>query len=320
MKGHASTWIEGDGTVRTVFRTMALYAYSSEEKAKRQLMKVMVPKNNQSGPYTLQFAIDRRKKEIQWISLYLPLLVLVIVGVLLVAAGLFSRNPRNLYLSLGTVIFLGFFFRVTWFTLYLDACRFLFKAGDALWKEGLGKGSPDTSKFSECPGIDAVEVCEAMDRLTADTPELPQRVQQLPIQGIHCQAEKSENHQGDDPDPEELSSINHSPVKGAISIYLLDELIKRECGRPNIHGGDIHKSTKYYSYISGCRPKNIINKARCYLNRQSMNLSTPNARTTHRKYTEILLEYYDAIEDDRLYKQAEDLQAFIEKSAEGKKK
>lgn len=59
MKGHASTWIEGDGTVRTVFRTMALWAYSSEEKANRQLMKGMVPKNDQSGPYTLQFAIDR---------------------------------------------------------------------------------------------------------------------------------------------------------------------------------------------------------------------------------------------------------------------
>lgn len=312
MKGQTSTWIEGDGTVRTVFRTMALHAYSTEEKAKRQLMNVMVPKNDQSGPYTLQFAIDRRKKEIQWISLYLPLLVLVIVGVLLVAAGLFSRNPRNLYLSLGTVIFLGFFFRVTWFTLYLDACRFLFKAGDALLKEGLGEGSPDTSRFNESSGINAGAVPESMGRLSADRPEVPQRVQQPAIQEIHRQAEKSEGPTGDDPDPEEPSSSNHSLVKGTISIYLLDELIKRECGRPNIHSGDIHKSTKYFAYISGCRPKNILDKTKYYFSRESINLSTPNARSTHRKYLEMLLEYYDEIGDNTLYKRAEDLQSFIE--------
>jgi hypothetical protein len=305
VKRHASTWIEGNGTVRTVFRTMALYAYSTEEKAKRQLMKVMVPKNDQSGPYTLQFAIDRRKREIQWISLYLPLLVLVIVGVLLVAAGLFSRNPRNLYLSLGTVIFLGFFFRVTWFTLYLDACRFLFKAGDALLKEGLGEGSPDTSRFNESSGINAAAVPESMGRLSADRPEVPHRVQQPAIQEIHRQAEKFESPKGGDPDPGEPWGPNNSPVKGAISIYLLDELIKRECGRPNIHSGEIHKSTKYFSFISGCRTKNILDKTKYYFNRESINLSTPNARSTHRKYLEMLLEYYDEIGDNTLYKRAE---------------
>jgi hypothetical protein len=319
MKGHASTWIEGDGTVRTVFRTMALWAYSSEEKAKRQLMKVMAAKNGQSGPYTLQFAIDRRKKEIQWISFYLPLLVLGIVGVLLVAAGIFSRIPRNLYLSLGTVAYLGLFFRVTWFTVYLDACRMLYKAGDALWKEGLEKGSPDTSNLNESSGTKSSKVAESMNRLAAERPAAAQTVQQPTIQEIHRQAEKSESPHDEAPDPEEPMSPNNSPVKGAISIYLLDELVKRECGRPNIHCGDIHKSTNYFAHISGCRPKNILDKAKFYYNRESLNLHTPNARSTHRKYLEMLLEYYDEIGDSTLYKQADDLQTFIEKAADQKK-
>jgi hypothetical protein len=163
------------------------------------------------------------------------------------------------------------------------------------------------------------EVSESLDTLSGDGPKAPQRVQQQPIQEIHRQAGKPDRPQGDDSDPEELSSTKHSPIKGTISIYLLDELIKRECGRPNIHSGDIHKSTIYFTYISGCRPKNIHDKAKFYFNRESMNLSTPNARSTHRKYLEVLLEYYDEIGDNALYNQAEDLQSFIETRADQKK-
>ncbi len=70
MRKHASTWIEGDGTVRTVFRIMALWAYTSNEKAKLQLVRVIERKGDVPGPFILQYAIDRRKKEIQWISIY----------------------------------------------------------------------------------------------------------------------------------------------------------------------------------------------------------------------------------------------------------
>ena len=105
-----------------------------------------------------------------------------------------------------------------------------------------------------------------------------------------------------------------TPGKGAISLFLLDELIKKESGRPNIHNGDIHKTIHYFSYISGCRPKNIQNKIKNYLTRRSIDLATPNTMSTHRKYLEMLLEHYEEIGDDALYKQAEDLQSFIEKS------
>jgi hypothetical protein len=274
MKGHASTWIEGDGTVRTVFRTLALWAYSSEDKAKLQLVKVIERKNEKAGPFILQYAIDRRKKEIQWISLYMPLLALLFIGVLLVAAGLFSQNPRNLFISLGTVIFLGFFFRVTWFTIYLDACRFLHDAGDALWKERLGDSVAEKADPIRQPALKTPEISGLTDEAIVDSAP---------------------------------------PGKGAISIYLLDELIKKESGRPNIYKGDIHKTTEYYSFVSGCQQKNIVSKTKYYVTRDSIGLNTANARSTHRKYLEILLQHYDEIGDDVLYKPAGDLQAFIEK-------
>jgi hypothetical protein len=116
MRKHASTWIEGNGTVRTVFRTMALWAYLSEERAKLQLVRI-IEKNGKPGPFTLQYAIDRRKKEIQRISLYLPLFALSILSVLLIAAALSSQNPRNLNISLAMVLYLVILFRTTWFSL-----------------------------------------------------------------------------------------------------------------------------------------------------------------------------------------------------------
>jgi hypothetical protein len=262
MKGHASTWIEGNGTVRTVFRTMALWAYLSEERAKLQLVKVIERKGDVTGPFTLQYAIDRRKKEIQWISLYLPLFTLSVISILLIAGGLSSQNPRNLYISLAVVLYLIFLFRTTWFGLYLDACRFLHGAGDALWKERLGDSVAEKAEPTTQPG--------------------------LKIPEISCL-------------PEEAKGDSAPPGRGAISLFLLDALVKKDSGRPNIYNGDLHKTTAYFSYISGCQPKNILSKVKNYRTRESIDLSTPNARSTHRKYLEILIQHYDEIGDDTLY-------------------
>jgi hypothetical protein len=292
MKRHTSTWIEGDGTVRTVFRTLALWAYSSEEKARLQLVKAMEGRENRPGVYTLQYAVHRRKKEIQWISVNIPLFYFLVLCVLLMAGGLSSLNPRHLYLSVSIVLYSAVVFRTTFFNLYLDACRFLYKAADKL-----REGSPesDVTQRIDPPG--------------------------LPIDGSETlqPVGKSESMPSDKREKQATEEADLSPGKGAISIFLLHELVKKECDRPNIHGGDIHKTTAYYAYISGCRPKNIQSKAKHYLNRASLNLDTPNARSTHRKYLEILLELYDAIGDAALYNQAEDLQAFIEKGSQRKK-
>ena len=63
MKKYASTRIEGNGTVRTVFRTMALWAYLSEERAKLQLVKVIErkTKNQDLLSYNMP-SIDEKRK------------------------------------------------------------------------------------------------------------------------------------------------------------------------------------------------------------------------------------------------------------------
>jgi hypothetical protein len=74
---NVNTWIEGNGTVRTMFRKLALYKYGTLELSKLQLINAVEKENQPLITLTIQYAIDRRKNEIQWVSLYMPLMVLM---------------------------------------------------------------------------------------------------------------------------------------------------------------------------------------------------------------------------------------------------
>ena len=195
--------------------------------------------------------------------------------------GLFSQKPWGLPVSVAIVTCLIFIFRNTWLSKYSEACRFIYLAGDALSSDGFRK--------TEAEGQQAIRNSE-----------------------IEIQQGQPNIHPGEKPDLEQTNDAPRELVKGVLPTLLLHELIMKECNRPNIYNGDIHKTTLYYSRISGCRQKNILSRTKHYKTRQSIDLATPNARSTHRKYLEILLQYYDAIGEDTLYKQAENLQSFIE--------
>jgi hypothetical protein len=66
MKKFVREWIEGSGAMQTRIRTLTNWAYPTEEQTKLQLLKVIEKKPGAYGPHTLQYAIDRRKREIQW--------------------------------------------------------------------------------------------------------------------------------------------------------------------------------------------------------------------------------------------------------------
>src|SRR6185437_3159038 len=206
----------------------------------------------------------------------------LLLSILLIMEGLLSQKHWALSVSVAVAACLLFIFRLTWFSKSSEACRFLYLAGDALSNEKLGKTQAERPQTSPKPEI----------AIRQGLPNIPQ---------------------GKEPDLEQINDAPHELGKGALPTYFLHELLKKECNRLNIYDGDIHKTTLYCAHISGCKQKNILSKAQHYKTRQSINLSTPNARSTHRKYLEILLQYYDAICDDTLYKQAEDLQAFIER-------
>ena len=281
MRTEMRSWIEGKGIMSAVFRALALWEYSTEEQARKQLVKALEKGNHPAGPYILQYAINRRKQEIQWPFLYIPAIIHLLVSIHLIMEGLLSQKPWTLFVTVAVVACLLFIFRFTWFSKCSEACRFLYLAGDALSNERFGKTEAERQQASQSP--------------------------EIPIQQVQPNI-----HQGEEHDLEQPNDASRDVVKGALATLLLHELLMKECNRPNIYNGGIHETTLYYSQISGCRQKNILSKIKHYKTRQSIDLSTPNARSTHRKYLETLLQHYNAIGDDDLYKQAEDLQTFIE--------
>jgi len=281
MKQKVRVWIEGKGIIPTVLRALSLWDYSTEEQARRQLEKVIERGNHPPGPYILQYAINRRKQEIQWPFLYIPLFTYLLISILLIMGGLSSQKPWQLFMSMAIVACLVFIFRNTWLSTYAAAFRSICLAGDALSREWFEKTKTEMENAPQNPETE----------IQQGQPEIPR---------------SDETQLGRD------SDATRELVKGALPIFLLHELLKKECKRPNIYDGDIHETTRYYAIVSGFKQKNILSKVKHYISRQSLDLRTPNARSTHRKYIDILQQHYNEINDDTLYKQAGDLQSFIE--------
>jgi len=323
-----STWIEGDGTVRTVFRKLVLWDYTSLESCKLQLVNAIEKKNTTPSPYLLDYAIIRRKGEIRWVSVVLPIIIMSIPLPFLFYGAFLSHQVQHLRGCIAATLVIALLFRFTYYSQYLAVLRLIYSAGDAIQQElTVAKSRKEVELPKE------VESTELVAFVAQPVPvEMPAEVVTIPL----AVAEAAESFQPipipEDKQPEDLlippQPAGEKPVfeeaagipnKGSINSFLLHELIKSECGRPNIYKGDIHKNVRYYSYITGCKPKNILDKAKYYKDRGLLNLATLNSRTTHRKYLEMLLQHYQEIGDDTLYQKAEDLQAFIENINKGKK-
>jgi len=134
------------------------------------------------------------------------------------------------------------YFQKYWYSKCSEACRFLYVAGDSLSNEIHGKREGERQQ----------------------APQKPQ---------IEIQPGQSNILQGEEPNLELTNDVTREQVKGAIATFLLHELLKKESNKPNIFKGDIHKTTLYYSFISGCVQKNILNKTKHYKTRQSIDLT-----------------------------------------------
>jgi hypothetical protein len=287
MKKFVREWVEGKGDMQTGIRKLTNWAYPTEEQTKLQLLKVIEKKPGAYGPHTLQYAIDRRKREIQWDFLYLPFLALSTPDILLLVGALFSQNHRLIYLTLAVITSLVFVFRSLCSLQYLEFYRITCAAADAIWKERFG--NPVLATVSVLPPSESKKQAEQLD-----FPPM----------------EKS--------DPEVDEDALPQPGKGAIPLFLLHELIKREAHRPNICSGDIHETVLLHADLSGRRPKNILSRLKNYKSRRSIILATENSRTTHRQYLEKLRQHYLAIGDVELAKGAEDLLLFIQNNSGAK--
>ena len=301
MNKNVNTWIEGNGTVRTVFRNMALWEYASPERSKQQLLRAIEKEGAHPSAYLLQYAIDKRKSEIQWASLYLPVLAFVAPILFVFYVLLLSHLALYLYLGIALILALSLVFKVTYFSQYQEACRFIYVAADSLLQETEKEGMPKETKVR--PEIDLTDSVNFSPALSIGE-GIQQDLIAMPL-----------------PEAEAIISpdIPESASKGSIAIVLLNELVHKECGRPNIYKGDTHKALAFYAHITGCQAKNLQGKLKYYKNREAINLSTANIRATHKKYLDILLDYYGETGDDILYNKAEDLQSFIENTANRQK-
>ena len=321
MNKIVNTWIEEKGTVRTVFRKISLWKYASSESCRLQLMDAIEKGGIPISPYVMQYAIEKRKVEVQWISVFLPLIPFVSAVLFFFYGAMNSHVVLHLYLCIILMVSLGLVYKITFFNQYLEAKKLIYYSGDALLREVSLTEAPD--KIGTIPPSDfAAFPIETKDVQIRDgLPLLLNKVIETALPAINIETHNGNSFAMLEAETGSIKTavVSETAGKGCINTLLLHELIKKECGRPNIYRGDIHKSVEYYSHITGCKAKNILDKKKLYEKRDAIDLKTPNARTTHLKYLELLLGYYLEIGDDILYNKAEDLQSFIEISGQKKK-
>jgi len=132
MNKIVNTWIEGNGTVRTVFRTLALSKYASPEACKLQLLNAVEKENTVPGPYLLQFVVKRRMDKIKWVSVYALMVAFLIVSLLTIPVIVALPGRLHFYLGISLLLGLGIAFRVTFYDQYLEAQKYLSFAGDII--------------------------------------------------------------------------------------------------------------------------------------------------------------------------------------------
>lgn len=291
MNKKLCAWIEGDGTFRTLFRKLALWDFASADRCKVQLLLAIEKGKMAVGTYGVQFAVEQRKKEVQLLTHYLPLFMVFVPALAYISLATIFRVFPHYYLGLAFSFSLIIVYKHTWFSQYVETCRYIYKAADDLLKESAAREVPIVPAL--LPAAAASLILEP----TTSTPDL-----QTPSLSV------------DSEDKGHLNMVLTTEIshrKANIILFLLDELIRKECGRPNIHSGELKETIKFFSESSGCQLKNIITKAHVYRNRNAIKLSSENARATHLRYVNVLLGHYKAIGDTELCKQGENLLTFI---------
>ena len=85
--------------------------------------------------YSVQFVVERREKEVQLLTHYLPLFVVFIPFlVYILLANIFHIFPHY-YLGLALSFSLIIVYKHTWFSQYVETCRYIYAAADDLLKD-----------------------------------------------------------------------------------------------------------------------------------------------------------------------------------------
>jgi hypothetical protein len=297
--------------------------------------KLMEMVNNEYVPnrFFLDHAIERRKKEIRWIWLYLPFTLFAFVAVYFLYGALVFHVPKYVYLAFVLIPILAFSFKISFYQEYLNQCDRLMLTVAELLAKMAGQGGV----VSKTPGtrVGAEKIAGVPESAGALEQEKP-AILQNPAPTLHDPEPSLQDPASDLQDPTPV--VQDGPVlqgdripgkyyfgdellplyaeageelkKGRIKIFLLDQLLRHECGRPSIHDRaafNINDTVR----IPGCKNKNIISQFNEYHDRESIRLKTTNSLSTHKKYLRILKDFYERSGDLVLQNQAKDLFAFL---------
>jgi hypothetical protein len=277
----------------------------------KKLMEIV---NSEYVPnrFFLDHAIERRKKEIRWVWLYLPFTIFAFTGIYFIYGALVWHVPKYVYLVFALMPTLAFIFRISFYREYLKQCDRLMLTVSEL----LAKTAEGGEAASETPGtkVDVQEIAGMPESAGSFEPEKltvlqdpTPVVQDTPVlQGDRIPGKK---YFGDELLPL-FEDAGDNFKKGKIKIFLLDQLLRHECGRPSIHDRaafNIQDSVR----IPGCKYKNIISQLNEYQSREAIRLKTKNILSTHKKYLRILKKFYERSGDLVLRDRAKDLSSFL---------
>jgi len=307
-----------------LLKRLPLAKYASPDGRKKQLLGVFdgTPFQNE---ISLNFAVQSRKKEIEWLCLYLPALLFGYGMLSILYAGISLHATKYAFLSIFLLVSLAVSFKMTFYKEYEELCKRLMLTAEELRKNMLAQMTEkivleSNEKVSvlrqeeptifqeEMSALQGVSILQETRPQQEETLVLKQEEKVLPDLQEQVGEPAKRLLYG-----EELNllweELGEGFQKGRVPLFLLDQLIRWECKKPSIHdpGANIANSVR----IPGCKPKNIISKYPDYWSREALIIKTGNSKSTHLKYLRILQEYYNKIDDLALYNQAKDLSSFI---------
>ena len=264
--------------------------YDSPEDCRAKLLAV-IDADHFPNELLLNHAIEVRMKEIRWRYLYIPFVMFGFLAAYLLYGALVFHVSKYVYLSLVLIIILTIVFRVTFYQSYLDVYNRILFAATSFKESG------------ELP----------LESETA-TPEEPTLLQESKsdlqeLSALQTAAPRERKVYGKELEPF-FTGASAEAKYGRSKIFLLDQLLRRECKLPSIFDERQDKIDRSVP-IFGCVAKNVISQFAFYYSRQSIELKTRHSKTTHKKYLKSLQAYYSQIDDPMLEKQAKNLRFFI---------
>ncbi len=289
MKEKMTNWLEKEKRLQQFIRYIFFYSYLTPEKCRLAILQSIESSGAEPETESIQLEIYRRTIYIKAAFVYAPITLILLFHLFLFGAALKNISSPVAAVSLLISSYLIIIYRVTFLEYYLSSFQSLRIAKNKMLAS-LGK--PATS--NEKVGIHQEKEGKSHGDLSFSiSPYGPQQAR------ARESTEKEE--------AEEWAGVQ----KGTIATILLNELIKKECGRPCLFSGDIEKAADFHVFIAHCKKKNLLDKAKTYRRREAIRISSENSRSTHVKYLSVIADHFREIGDTELYKQAEDLRMFI---------